>query len=133
MRAIRRANTQPELELRRALHAAGMRYRKDLRLDLGGGRVRPDVVFTRVKVAVFVDGCFWHACPEHFVPPRKNDWYWGPKIERNRARDARSDQLLRENGWTVVRIWEHEELPEALDRVRRAYDANDDCRTDPLS
>lgn len=118
MQAIRRSNTKPEVALRSALHAAGFRYRKDHRLSLQGGvHPRPDIVFTRRKVAVFVDGCFWHACPEHFKPPARNPDYWGPKIDRNVARDRRYDSALTAAGWTVVRIWEHEPLPTAVDAV----------------
>ena len=80
MRAIRRAGTKPEIALRSALHRLGYRYRKDHRLDLADGvRVRPDIVFTARKVAVFVDGCFWHACPAHGREPAVNEWYWAPE------------------------------------------------------
>jgi DNA mismatch endonuclease (patch repair protein) len=78
MKANRRTDTKPELALRAALHALGYRYRKDFRLDLPLRRVRPDVAFTRRKVAVFIDGCFWHACPEHGSKPKSNEWYWSP-------------------------------------------------------
>lgn len=122
MRANRRADTQPELVLRRALHARGYRFRKDYRLDLDGGRVRPDVAFTRARVAVFVDGCFWHACPEHGTRPASNAWYWAPKLARNVERDRTADALLAKAGWTVVRIWEHEPLPRALAAVMAAVD-----------
>ena len=95
MRAIRRTDTKPELALRRALHQLGYRYRKDYRLDLAGGRrVRPDIAFTGRKVAVFVDGCFWHGCPEHGSKPRANEWYWGPKLLRNVERDQANDAAL---------------------------------------
>jgi DNA mismatch endonuclease Vsr len=78
MRANRRKDTKPELALRRALHARGYRYRKDYRLELAGTRVRPDIAFTARRVAVFVDGCFWHCCPEHGSQPANNTWYWSP-------------------------------------------------------
>lgn len=117
MRAIRRVNTKPELSLRRALHAAGLRYRVDLRLDLPLGRVRPDLAFTRRKVAVFVDSCFWHSCPEHGHVPAVNDWYWVPKLERTTTRDAHANNVLRDAGWTVVRAWEHEALEVVVARV----------------
>lgn len=129
MQAIRRRDTKPELRLRRALHAAGLRFRKDLRLDLGSVRVRPDVVFTRRKIAVFVDGCFWHACPDHGRRPTHNDWYWGPKLERNAARDRSADQALQSAGWTVIRVWEHEAMDGAVARVTVAWKhAAADCR-----
>ena len=124
MRANRRTDTKPELALRRALHRLGYRYRKDYRLDLDGGRrVRPDVVFTARKVAVFVDGCFWHACPEHGSKPRANDWYWGPKLVRNVERDRINDAALILAGWTVVRLWEHIPLDEAISTVVTALGA----------
>jgi DNA mismatch endonuclease, patch repair protein len=104
MKANRRADTKPELALRRALHRLGYRYRKDYRLDLAEGvRVRPDIVFTARKVAVFVDGCFWHCCPEH-----------GTQLRRNVDRDRAADAALGEAGWTVIRFWEHESIDAAV-------------------
>src|SRR5258708_12960495 len=95
MRAIRRTDTKPELALRRALHAMGYRFRKDYRLDLDGGRrVRPDIAFTARRVAVFVDGCFWHACPDHGSRPAVNQGYWTPKLLRNVERDRAADTPL---------------------------------------
>ena len=121
MRAIRRTNTKPEILLRSALHAQGLRFRKDFRIDLEGGvRVRPDVVFTARKIAVFVDGCFWHCCPEHGSKPRSNDWYWAPKLRRNVERDRIADAALHRAGWSVVRVWEHEMIEEAVAAVQRA-------------
>jgi DNA mismatch endonuclease, patch repair protein len=121
MRAIRRVNTKPELALRHALHRLGYRYRKDFRLDLDGGRrVRPDIVFTARKVAVFVDGCFWHACPEHGTKPRNNEWYWSPKLQRNAERDQLNNDALTLAGWTVVRLWEHVPLDRAVETVVEA-------------
>ena len=123
MAAIRRTDTKPEVALRSALHRAGYRYRKDLRLDLGVVKARPDIVFTRARVAVFVDGCFWHACPEHSKPPSQNTGYWGPKLARNVERDRRYDEALTEAGWTVVRVWEHEPLTDAVAAVADALRA----------
>ena len=121
MRAIRRTNTKPELALRSALHRAGYRFRKDHRLDLdAGARVRPDIAFTARRVAVFVDGCFWHACPEHGRNPEVNDWYWAPKLRRTVERDRAADAALADAGWQVVRIWEHVPLPDALAAVTAA-------------
>jgi DNA mismatch endonuclease (patch repair protein) len=118
MRANRRTDTKPELALRHALHRLGYRYRKDYRLDLDGGRrVRPDIAFTARKVAVFVDGCFWHACPEHGSKPRANEWYWGPKLIKNVERDRINDAALILAGWTVVRLWEHLPVDEAVSTV----------------
>lgn len=116
----KRTGTKPETALRSALHAAGLRFRKDHRLDLGDVKPRPDIVFTRAKVAVFVDGCYWHCCPEHGTQPKKNADYWTPKLARNVERDRQHDEALREAGWAVVRIWEHVPLPEAVTAVREA-------------
>ena len=121
MRANRRTDTKPEIVLRRALHRQGYRFRKDYRLDLSGGtRVRPDIAFTARRVAVFVDGCFWHACPEHGTKPANNVWYWEPKLRRNVERDRAADAALAADGWDVVRIWEHEPLEAAVTAVLAA-------------
>ncbi|WP_254704803.1 very short patch repair endonuclease [Rhodococcus pyridinivorans] len=117
MRANRRVNTKPEREIRSALHRRGLRFRKDYRLDLDAARVRPDIVFTAKRVAVFVDGCFWHACPIHGRNPAVNEWYWSPKLQKNVERDRRADRALADAGWVVVRIWEHEAIEAAVDRV----------------
>jgi DNA mismatch endonuclease, patch repair protein len=117
MRGNRRSDTKPELALRAALHARGYRYRKDFRLDLPQRRVRPDIAFTRRKVAVFVDGCFWHACPDHGGRPKNNDWYWSPKLAKNVERDRAADAALAQAGWTVVRLWEHVPLDDAVTAV----------------
>ena len=118
MKANRRTDTKPELALRHALHRLGYRYRKDYRLDLvGGRRVRPDIVFTARKLAVFVDGCFWHACPEHGSKPKNNEWYWSPKLVGNVERDQLNDTSLKLAGWTVVRLWEHVPVDEAVAAV----------------
>jgi DNA mismatch endonuclease (patch repair protein) len=117
MRANRRSDTKPELALRKALHGRGLRYRKDFRIDLAQARVRPDIAFTARRVAVFVDGCFWHACPEHGSKPAANTWYWEPKLARNVQRDRAADAALAEAGWRVVRVWEHETLDAAVAAV----------------
>jgi DNA mismatch endonuclease, patch repair protein len=123
MRANRRRDTKPELALRRALHKQGYRYRKDYRLDLTGARVRPDIAFTARRVAVFVDGCFWHCCPAHGTQPANNTWYWEPKLARNVARDRAADAALSAAGWRVVRIWEHESLEAATAAVVTALES----------
>ncbi|HEV3288572.1 MAG TPA: very short patch repair endonuclease [Streptosporangiaceae bacterium] len=118
MRAIRRADTKPEIALRSALHRQGYRFRKDHRLELNGGaKVRPDITFTARRVAVFVDGCFWHVCPEHGRDPAVNEWYWTPKLRRNVERDRAADAALTAAGWRVVRIWEHVPLTDAVAAV----------------
>jgi len=108
MRANRRADTKPELALRSALHRRGYRFRKDHRLDLdAGARVRPDIAFTARRVAVFVDGCFWHGCENCCRLPAQNAEYWHPKIAGNVARDRSHSARLRRMGIKVLRIWEH--------------------------
>lgn len=107
MSVARRRDTAPEVALRRLLHANGLRYR--VAYPVPGQRRRTiDIAFTRHKVAVFVDGCFWHGCPEHGTNPRSNNAWWVAKLAANRARDRDTDRLLETLGWTVVRIWEHE-------------------------
>jgi DNA mismatch endonuclease (patch repair protein) len=90
-----------------------------------GTRRRADIVFPTRKVAVLVDGCFWHSCPEHATRPKRNAEWWAEKLARNVARDRETDMLLAEAGWTVVRIWEHEMPTEAADRVELALDESD--------
>lgn len=117
MRGNRSRNSRPEVALRSALHRRGLRYRTHYQLNVGEVRVRPDVVFTRKRLAVFVDGCFWHSCPEHHTVPRTNEGYWLPKLRRNIERDRRVDEALRSEGWRVLRVWEHEEPGAAAKRV----------------
>jgi len=113
-------DTAPELRLRRALHAAGLRYRVDA-APLPGLRRRADVVFGPSKVAVFVDGCFWHGCPDHGTrTPKTNAGYWSEKVQRNRERDADTDQRLLEAGWLPLRLWEHQDLAAAAAEVASA-------------
>lgn len=112
-----RRDTQPERALRSSLHQRGLRFRVDYQLRLVDLNVRPDIVFTRWNVAVFVDGCFWHRCPEHGNTPARNRRYWVPKLNRNVVRDRRIDKALDAAGWTVVRAWEHEEPDLVVNRV----------------
>lgn len=109
----RRRDTAPEMALRRALHARGARYR----VQLTGLPGRPDVALTRARVAVFVDGCFWHRCPVHGVAPKSNAAWWQAKLNRNVERDREVDRRLRELGWEVVHVWEHEAADQAAERV----------------
>lgn len=122
MKGNRRADTKPEVSLRSLLHRRGLRFRKDLTIDLGPGRKpRPDIVFTRQKVAVFVDGCFWHMCPEHGrLPGGQNAAYWKSKFQRNRERDLDDTSRLQSAGWTVLRIWEHVDPQDAANRIVEA-------------
>lgn len=119
MKANRSRDTNPELAIRRRLHAMGLRYRVDFRLA-PPLRTRADIVFTRKRLAVFVDGCFWHRCPLHSTPPRRNADYWGPKLDGNSARDRRTDAALADAGWRVLRVWEHEDPDAAAERILRA-------------
>ena len=115
MRANRRANTRPEIRIRSVLHRKGFRFRKDFPIRLSGRRiVYPDIAFTKKLVAVFVDGCFWHSCPEHGTTPKSNQDYWIPKLQQNIERDHDVSRQLRIAGWSVVRIWEHENPEEAV-------------------
>jgi DNA mismatch endonuclease (patch repair protein) len=120
VRAVMRANkgrdTRPERALRSALHARGMRYRVNAR-PLPEVRRTADVVFPGQRIAVFLDGCFWHGCPEHHRPASKNSEFWSSKIEGTKARDADTDRQLSQQGWTVIRVWEHEDPNEAAERV----------------
>ena len=109
MRKNGRRDTAPEIAVRSQLHARGLRFRKDMPVRVPGRVVRPDIVFSRARVAVFVDGCFWHCCPIHGNVPTKNRDYWVPKLARNQMRDRAVDEALRAAGWTVVRAWEHED------------------------
>lgn len=108
MSGYRQRDTKPELELRSALHRAGLRFFVD-RAPLPGMRRRADVVFPRARVAVYVHGCFWHACPEHASWPRHNAQWWREKIEANQARDRDTTRQLSEAGWAAVEVWEHED------------------------
>lgn len=103
-----RRDTVPELAVRRVLHSAGLRYR--VAYPIPGQRRRTiDIAFTRAQLAVFIDGCFWHGCPEHGTAPKVNSAWWQGKISANQARDRDTDRLLRELGWTTLRYWEHED------------------------
>jgi DNA mismatch endonuclease (patch repair protein) len=119
MQGNRSRDTAPEVALRRILHARGLRYRTNAAV-VRGVRCRADVLFARNRVAVFVDGCFWHRCPIHSSDPKANASYWQAKFDRNVSRDRANDAALAEAGWTVVRVWEHEDPSEAADRIEIA-------------
>lgn len=110
------SETKPEVALRSELHRRGLRFRKHAPPQ-AGVRCRADVVFTRARVAVFVDGCFWHGCPTHGTQPRTNASYWGPKLRRNIERDRENDEVLTAAGWQVIRVWEHETPAVAATRI----------------
>jgi DNA mismatch endonuclease (patch repair protein) len=112
-----RRDTDPELALRQELWRRGLRYRVDVP-PIRGLRRRADLVFSRAKVAVYVDGCYWHSCPIHATVPKANREWWVAKLEANVVRDRDTDSRLGEAGWVVVRLWEHEAVLEAADRVQ---------------
>jgi len=117
MRRTRRTGTAPELALRRELHRRGHRYLVDATPPGTNRRRRADVVFRRERVAVFVDGCFWHSCPVHLHRPRANGAWWLVKLTSIEARDRDTDRALRAAGWWPVRVWEHEDVGQAADRI----------------
>lgn len=119
MQGNRSRDTAPEMAVRQLVHARGLRYRVDAR-PLAGTNRRADLVFRKAKVAVFVDGCFWHGCPEHLKPVRTNATFWVEKVARNKARDAETDILLLEAGWRVIRSWEHEDPAAVAERIVNA-------------
>ncbi|MEU2821965.1 very short patch repair endonuclease [Streptomyces bacillaris] len=122
-RAVMSANkgrdTKPEKLLRSALHRRGLRYRVGIR-PVPDLRRTADVVFTKARVAVFVDGCYWHGCPEHHRPAKKDATFWREKIAGNRARDLETNEALRDAGWLVIRVWEHQDPDEAAQEVSQA-------------
>jgi DNA mismatch endonuclease, patch repair protein len=119
MARVARRDTRPELELRRELHARGLRYRVDAS-PAPSLRGRADILFRQAGVAVYVDGCFWHSCPEHGVMPRGNREWWREKLAATVRRDQRTEASLRELGWEVIRVWEHEDPVAAADRIEAA-------------
>ncbi|WP_454793361.1 very short patch repair endonuclease [Mycolicibacterium lutetiense] len=120
MAAVRRTDTTLELRTRSALHRLGLRFRKDFPVRVAGRLIRPDIAFTKLHVAVFVDGCFWHGCPEHGTMPTTNADFWRNKLETNASRDRLQTKLLIDAGWLVIRIWEHEATEEAVAVIQRA-------------
>lgn len=122
MQGNRSRDTGPELAVRRLVHAMGLRYRVNIR-PVSTLRRTADLVFTRRRIAVFIDGCFWHGCPEHHRPPSANAEYWTTKVDGNRQRDAETDHMLADAGWTVLRFWEHVEPAEAAEAIRATVTA----------
>lgn len=123
MLSNKRRDTKPELAIRSAIHRLGLRYRVD-HPPVRGLRRRADIAFTRRRIAVFIDGCYWHGCPTHGTSPRRNADYWGPKLERNRQRDLDTNERLTTAGWTVLRFWEHEALDEVVLEIVSAWRDN---------
>ena len=118
MRGNKSKNTKPELAIRRILFADGFRYRVCAR-PLPGYRHTADIVFPRRKIAIFVDGCFWHGCPLHYHTPKTHGDFWSTKIKANKDRDAKVDSHLKAAGWTVVHIWEHVSPQDAASEVEK--------------
>lgn len=116
MRSNRSRDTKPELTLRRALHAMGLRYRVCAR-PLPNLRMTADIVFRPARVAVELRGCFWHGCPIHYRPPVRNGDYWAAKVARNIARDAKNSEMLATAGWLLIAVWEHEDLQAAAANI----------------
>lgn len=119
MTAQTRADTSPERDLRSVLHGRGFRFRKHV-APLPALRCQADIVFRPQRIAIFVDGCFWHLCPVHGEIPRSNAEWWRDKLERNVARDRRNNKILRRDGWIVLRVWEHEDPNIAANRIELA-------------
>jgi DNA mismatch endonuclease (patch repair protein) len=117
MKRNRKTNSKPEVRLRSELHRRGLRFRKNAVLRLSALTVRPDIVFRRERLAVFVDGCYWHRCPEHGTNPRFNADYWQAKLDRNVGRDREVDKALMADGWLPLRFWEHESPAECATKV----------------
>jgi DNA mismatch endonuclease (patch repair protein) len=116
MQVNTRCETEPEQTVRRFLHRAGLRFRKDLR-PLPARRCEADLVFTHPKLCIFIDGCFWHGCRAHFRIPATNADWWAEKIRANRKRDRRNDAALKRAGWQVIRLWEHQITPAVLNEL----------------
>jgi DNA mismatch endonuclease (patch repair protein) len=128
MQGTPQRDTPPELRLRRVLHRLGLRYSIDSR-PISESTRRADIVFRRAKVAVFVDGCFWHGCPIHGTAPKTNASFWRNKIKTNKKRDADTNNQLRKHGWSIVRVWEHEDPKLAALRVQSALKRRGVIRT----
>ncbi|MGA5516756.1 very short patch repair endonuclease [Streptomyces pseudogriseolus] len=111
-----RRDTAPEVAVRRILHAGGLRYRVNVPVP-GMPRRTIDIVFPKAKVAVFLDGCFWHGCPQHATSPKANAEWWRTKLDKNMARDAETTEHLTQEGWTVLRFWEHEPVSDVASRI----------------
>jgi DNA mismatch endonuclease (patch repair protein) len=122
MRGNRKRDTRPEVLLRSELHRRGLRFRKDYLIREAGLRVRADIAFPRRRIAVFLDGCFWHGCPKHGNVPRANSRYWSVKLARNHERDGMVNSQLRAAGWCVIRVWEHTDPAEAAAHVQEALE-----------
>jgi DNA mismatch endonuclease, patch repair protein len=124
-----RRDTAPELAVRRLLHASGLRYRVNVPVP-GMPRRTIDIVFAKLKIAIFLDGCFWHGCPQHATSPKANADWWRQKLDRNMARDRETSKHLIDTGWTVIRFWEHEDPDVMAAQVLSAVMAARGSKTD---
>lgn len=127
MRSNRRRDTKPELAVRRLLFLAGARYRVDVPLWFDRRR-RADIVFPARKLVVFIDGCFWHGCEKHYSAPQANAEYWRNKVLSNRRRDAETTKRLTQDGWLVLRFWEHDDAAEVAAAILAAREARNPSR-----
>lgn len=132
MQSNRPRDTKPELRLRSAAHRLGLRYRVSAR-PLPHLRRTADLLFTKAKIAVFVDGCYWHGCPQHHTVAKTNAKFWADKVETNRCRDRETTTLLEEEGWLVIRVWEHESMEEAAVMLFDAWRRRCAAFGDPVS
>jgi DNA mismatch endonuclease (patch repair protein) len=116
MSSIRSRDTKPEIILRKYLWSKGLRFRVNYSAE------KIDIAFPSKKIALFVDGCFWHSCPIHSHEPKSNKSYWLPKLQKNKERDFKKNQLLAKQGWAVIRIWEHElcDMPSIIEKIEKA-------------
>lgn len=128
MAATPQANTTAEMSIRRCLHAMGFRYRVD-KVVLRSPRRKSDICFANLKIAIFIDGCFWHGCPRHGTMPKRNRKFWRKKINTNRARDRDTTKRLRNCGWSVIRIWEHEDPSAAAERIAQVINQKRNLRS----
>ncbi|MGI9091522.1 MAG: very short patch repair endonuclease [Gemmatimonadaceae bacterium] len=123
MQGNRARDTAPELAVRRNLHSMGLRYRVNVR-PVPSLRRTADIAFLRQRIAVFIDGCYWHGCPDHYTAPKANAQFWREKVQRNRSRDMETHQRLTDEGWTVLRFWTHEDPADTAAAVAAAVQAH---------
>lgn len=128
MRSNRGKDTKLEIRVRKALHARGLRYRLQQKVP-GSNRRTMDIAFPRQRVAVFIDGCFWHGCPIHHTVSKTNSEFWSAKVERNRERDIETTRMLAEAGWTAVRLWEHQTTNEIVNRIVELVRSDDQIKS----
>ena len=126
MRSNRCKDTKPEREIRSLIFKNGYRFRKNYPIRLSNNKLcRIDIAFLRSKIAIFIDGCFWHGCPIHHRLPKTNTDYWIPKFERNKKRDEMNQNLLESDGWVVLRLWEHETMIEMYSKITHVISLRD--------